>query len=241
MWRAACYLLENSNVYKNENIQLNTDWLNNIFNDSSLLVKEVEVFDPILENLDDYNETNIVTEADISKATTDEADSGVLESVIRNGNTQMSQIQSNDNDKNNDTNVKSDSDENDNMNQIHTPCFQKLNDDNIEIVDMNEVDEDSNAVHHDTLLHEEGIPHAAPKSFPYKLNFAPGKGHRQMSIFQNADVEYLAFPTIFCGQRRKENRYKVNYSDVCKYALQSVDRHVAINVPNVVFKFKKFK
>ena len=163
MWRAARYLQENSNIYKNEIIQLNTNWRNNISNDSSLLVKEVEVFDPISENLDDdYNETNIVTEADISKATTNEADSVVIESVIRNGNTQMSQIQSDDSDKNNDTNVKSD--ENDNMNQIHmhTPCLQKLNDDNIEIVDINEVDEDSNAIHHDTLLHEEDIPHADP-------------------------------------------------------------------------------
>ena len=139
MWRAAHYLLENSNIYKNENIQLNTNWLNDISNDSSSLVKEVEVFDPISENLDDdYNETNIVTEADISKATTDEADSVVIESVIRNVNTQMSQIQYNDSDKNNDTNVKCDSVENDNMNLIHmhTPCLQKLNDDNIEIMDI---------------------------------------------------------------------------------------------------------
>ena len=61
------------------------------------MVKEVEVFDPISENVDDdYNETNSVTEADISKAATDEADSVVIESVIRNVNTQTSQIQSND-------------------------------------------------------------------------------------------------------------------------------------------------
>ena len=39
---------------------------------------------------------------------------------------------------------------------------------------MNEVDEDSNAIHHDTLLHEEDIPHADPKSFPHELIFAPG-------------------------------------------------------------------
>ena len=60
-----------------------------------------------------------------------------------------------------------------------------------------------------------------------------------MSIFQDADVEYLAFPTIFCCQRRKGNRYKVKYSDVGKYELQSVDRCVATNVPNVFFKFQK--
>ena len=50
----------------------------------------------------------------------------------------------------------------------------------------------------------------------------------------------MAFPTIFCGQHRKENKYeKVYYSDVCKYELQSVDKRVAKNVPNIFFKFKK--
>ena len=34
-------------------------------------------------------------------------------------------------------------------------------------------------------------------------------------------------------------RYKVNYSDVCKYELWSVDRWVATDVTNVFFKFKK--
>ena len=77
----------------------------------------------------------------------------------------------------------------------------EINNDNIKLIDMNEVDEDSNAIHRDTLLHEEDIPHADPKSFPYELIFAPGEGHRPVSIFQDADVEYFAFPTIFCGQR----------------------------------------
>ena len=88
-----------------------------------------------------------------------------------------------------------------NEHNMHTPCLQKLNDDNIKIMDMNEVDEDLNAIHHDTLLHKEDIPHADPESFPQELIFAPGEGHRPMSIFQDVDVEYLAFPTIFCGQR----------------------------------------
>ena len=41
VWRAARYLLENSNIYKNENIKLNTDWLNSMSHDSSSFVKEV--------------------------------------------------------------------------------------------------------------------------------------------------------------------------------------------------------
>ena len=51
MWRAAHYLLQNSHIYKNENIQLNTDWLKSISDGSGSLIKEVEVFDPISEHL----------------------------------------------------------------------------------------------------------------------------------------------------------------------------------------------
>ena len=77
----------------------------------------------------------------------------------------------------------------------------EINSDKIALFDINEIDEDSNAIHRVTLLHEEDIPHADPKSFPHELIFAPGEGHRPMSIFQDAVVEYLAFPTISCGQR----------------------------------------
>ena len=221
VWRAAHYLLQNSNIYKNENIQLNTDWLS-ISDGSGSLIKEVEVFDPISEHLcDDDNEINIVTKADTSKAATCEANSVVIQSHIRNVNSHMSPIQYNDSSNNNNTNVQSNSRKNDNINQLnmHTQDVQNLNNDIIEIGDLNEVDEDSNAIHHDTLLHEEDIPHADPESFPHELIYAPGEGRTPKSIFQDANVEYLAFPTIFCGQRRKENQYKVNYSDVYKYEL----------------------
>ena len=151
MWRAVHYLLENSDIYRNENIQLNTDWLNSISDESSSLVKEVEIFDPISHHLcDDDNGTNIFTEGDISKAATDEAVSVVTDPDIRNVNSQMSPIQCNHSDQNN-TTVQSDSGENDNINQLNmnTPCLQKSNNDN-----MNKADEDSNVIHDDTLLHE---------------------------------------------------------------------------------------
>ena len=89
------------------------------------------------------------------------------------------------------------------------------------------------------MFHEEDIPHADPESFPHELIYAPGEGHTPKSIFQDADVEYLDFPTNFCGQRQKQNKYEVNYSVVFKYELLSVDRHVAKNVLNIFFKFKK--
>ena len=91
-----------------------------------------------------------------------------------------------------------------NQHNMHKPCLQKFNNDNIQIIDMNEVDEDLNAIHHDTLLQEEDIPHADPESSPWELIFALGEGHRPTSIFQEVDVEYLAFPTIFVA--KDENR-----------------------------------
>ena len=91
--------------------------------------------------------------------------------------------------ENNDTNVGSSNSHNDNIQKLSDVEYlnTNINNDKIELIDMNEVDEDSNPIHHDTLLHD--IPHADPKSFPHELIFAPGEGHRPMSIFQDADVE----------------------------------------------------
>ena len=73
VWRAVHYLLQNSNMYKNENIQLNTDWLSSILDGSGSLKKEVEVFDPISEHLSNYDdETDIVAESHSADAMTNE-------------------------------------------------------------------------------------------------------------------------------------------------------------------------
>ena len=66
-------MLQNSDIYKNENIQLNTDWLNRILDGSSSLIKEVEVFDPISEHVsNDDDEANIVAELHNTEAMTTE-------------------------------------------------------------------------------------------------------------------------------------------------------------------------
>ena len=72
VWKATRYLLQNSNIYKNENIQLNTDWLNSISDDSGSLIKEVEVFDPISEHLSNDDETDIIAESHSAEAMTSE-------------------------------------------------------------------------------------------------------------------------------------------------------------------------
>ncbi|XP_069109201.1 uncharacterized protein [Argopecten irradians] len=74
--------------------------------------------------------------------------------------------------------------------------------------------------------------------------FAPGENQRPLSLYEDKDAEYLCFPTIFCGQRRKESLERmlpVHYSDVAKWELRSVDRRAAHSVPNIFFKLKKIQ
>ena len=76
------------------------------------------------------------------------------------------------------------------------------------------------------------------------LSVAPGEGQRPLSIFRDPHSEYLAFPTLFCGQKRIDNSERhcpVYYSDICKWELRSVDRRVAIHVPNLFYKMKKLQ
>ena len=63
-----------------------------------------------------------------------------------------------------------------------------------------------------TLLDEQSVDKCTV------LSVAPGKGQRPISIFKDPNSEYLAFPTIFCGQTRVENskrRVPIYYSDIC--------------------------
>ena len=76
------------------------------------------------------------------------------------------------------------------------------------------------------------------------LTFSPGEDQTPLSIFQDKDAEYLAFPTIYCGERRQCNSVegsKLHYSDICKWELRAEDRRVASNVPNIFFKAKKLQ
>lgn len=79
---------------------------------------------------------------------------------------------------------------------------------------------------------------------PQVYTFAPGEGQHPLSLYQDANSEYLAWPTMFCGQTRPDNSERcrpVHYSDICKYELRSLDRRVSRNIPNIFFKLKKLK
>ena len=76
------------------------------------------------------------------------------------------------------------------------------------------------------------------------LEFAPCEGNIPLSFFQDSDSEYLAFPTIFGGQRRLENEkriVRVTYGTVCKWELRSCDRRCAKNIANIFYKFRKLQ
>ena len=94
---------------------------------------------------------------------------------------------------------------------------------NTEEVVWDEIDEDDEtcaAVDRDTMFDD-------VDPYPKELIFAPGEGKKPISLFTNKDIGYLAFPTIFCGERCKRGDVTVHYSEICKNELRSVDRRVA--------------
>ena len=80
----------------------------------------------------------------------------------------------------------------------------------------------------DSMLHEQDIPwrhvtlEDVAEIVPEELTFRPGEGQKPISVFEDPDSEYLAFPTVFCGQWRVDNKDQyihVHYSDISKYEL----------------------
>ena len=50
------------------------------------------------------------------------------------------------------------------------------------------------------------------------LNIAPGEGNRPLSVFRDKYCEELAYPGIFLGQARPDNKQRlvnITYSDIC--------------------------
>ena len=70
---------------------------------------------------------------------------------------------------------------------------------------------------------------------------APVMNNKPLDLFIDKDCEYLSFLTIFCGERRVDNKGRlvpVHYSTVCKWEMRSWDRRVAQSVPNIFYKLK---
>lgn len=91
----------------------------------------------------------------------------------------------------------------------------------------------------DTLLHPVDV-----RSLCKIMSFAPGDGQVPLGLYQDKHAEYLAFPSIYCGQQRPENKERhtpVHYSTICKWELRSADRRAACSIPNIFFKLKKLQ
>ena len=75
-------------------------------------------------------------------------------------------------------------------------------------------------------------------------NFAPAEGSRPLSIFRDQYSEEMAYPGIFLGQKRPDDKQRLNsvyYSEICKSELRRFDRRAAMCVENIFFKAKKLQ
>ena len=140
VWKAAKYLLANSELYDQANIQIDTDWLNGQYD----------------ENFEDNRNT--------------------IDHTFSSGGTFTGEDNDLDTDQDNDS-------------------YDELDEDDIQrgIVDM------------DTMLHEQDIPlrhvtlQDVGETVPEELTFTPGQGQKSISVFEDTDSEYLAFPNcILC-------------------------------------------
>ncbi len=78
------------------------------------------------------------------------------------------------------------------------------------------------------------------------LVIAPGEGQHPISLFNDPDAEYLAFPSIYCGRRRpidtecKTNK-KPSKAAIYKWECRAQDRRVATCIPDLFFKYKSLQ
>ncbi|XP_061195058.1 uncharacterized protein LOC133203256 [Saccostrea echinata] len=82
------------------------------------------------------------------------------------------------------------------------------------------------------------------REFNQVLSVAPGENFSPLSIFQDKNAEFLAFPTIYCGEARPDNKLRtvpLHYSTICKWELRNVDRRCAQCIPNLFYKLKRIQ
>jgi hypothetical protein len=70
-------------------------------------------------------------------------------------------------------------------------------------------------------------------------NFAPGEGNKPLSLFCDQHSEELAYPGIFLGNKRSDDKQRpasVYYSEICKSELRR-----SVCMENIFFKAKKLQ
>ena len=74
------------------------------------------------------------------------------------------------------------------------------------------------------------------------LKLTPTTGEEPLSVYLDDHCEECAFPVLFAGHPRTENNARhvpVDYQDIVKCEMQSVNRSFAGSPENIFFKFKK--
>ena len=83
-----------------------------------------------------------------------------------------------------------------------------------------------------------------PDNYQSKIfSVAPAEGNVPVSPFDNF-IEELAFPSIFCGEKRVPNSQRIHplkFCEICKSELRQADRTAAQNIGNILFKTKKLQ
>ena len=106
----------------------------------------------------------------------------------------------------------------------------------------NEDDQENNNGVLDTLLTSPDFLEDEERELQHIL--APGQGKTPVSVFKDKYSEELAYPNIYCGQSRLDNKLRkvpVYYSEICKSELGHQDRRVAQDPDNLFFKTKKLQ
>ena len=106
----------------------------------------------------------------------------------------------------------------------------------------NEDDEQNNSGVLDTMLTSPDFLEDEERELQYIV--APGQGRVPVSVFKDKYSEELAYPNIYCGQSRPDNKSRkvpVYYSEICKSELRQQDRRVAQDPDNLFFKTKKLQ
>ena len=106
----------------------------------------------------------------------------------------------------------------------------------------NEDDQENNSGVFDTLLTSPDFLEDEERELQYVL--APGQGNTPISVFKDKYSEELAYPNIYCGQSRQDNKLRkvpVYYSEICKSELRHQDRRAAQDPDNLFFKTKKLQ
>ena len=106
----------------------------------------------------------------------------------------------------------------------------------------NEDDQENNSGVLDTMLTSPDFLEDEERELQYIL--APGQGRTPVSVFKDKYSEELAYPNIYCGQNRPDNKLRkvpVYYSEICKSELRHQDRRVAQDPDNLFFKTKKLQ